>query len=500
VDARTQSIDRDWGRHGYFTIGDASDHVVWLNELNQHPDLTFTDPVVAAAVRSLASDRLASVVFQVRGVGVSDPVPRPPSIEEQVADLEAVLDHAGVRRATLVGWLGTALTAAVFAARHPDRVVGLVLISPTMTGPLAAPDEFGWTPERVRVCVDSWRGAAAQWGSGQSIAMWDPGAASPFNLRLFGMVERCSVSQPYAAALIDAELELDGRDVYPQVRVPTRVLRPAGQVTFPAEVVRPVAEAIPGAEYHELPLTHPGDSIGTQLEPVARHVAELARGAAARTGTSERVLASVLFVDIVGSTEELARRGDAEWGKVLIGFERLIRRATTAEDGRYVKSTGDGALCEFSGPGAAIRCAQRIAAGTPELGVAVRAGVHTGECEHLVGEDLAGIAVHIAARVCAAAAPGEVTVTRAVRDLTAGSELRFAPRGECELKGVPGSWELFAAGQEETPAGVLPGAAPRPLDRAFLGMARRAPGAVRTASRMANAVQRRRVSAARRGP
>jgi class 3 adenylate cyclase len=180
---------------------------------------------------------------------------------------------------------------------------------------------------------------------------------------------------------------------------------------------------------------------------------------------------------------------------VLIDIERVVRRATTAEDGRYVKSTGDGALCEFAGPGAAVRCAQAIAAAAP---VPIRAGVHTGECEHLANEDLAGIAVHTAARVCAAAAPGEVAVTRAVRDLTAGSALKFAPRGEHELKGLPGRWELFAAGGEAAPAAVPASATPRPLDRALLGMSRRAPATVRAATRVANAVQR--VSAARRAP
>jgi class 3 adenylate cyclase len=200
----------------------------------------------------------------------------------------------------------------------------------------------------------------------------------------------------------------------------------------------------------------------------------------------------VLFLDIVESTKQLAHRGDSEWAYVLDHFEHMTRREVTQAGGRYIKSTGDGALCELASPARAVESAQALCAAATGLGIQLRAGVHTGECDRL-GDDLAGLAVHIGARVCALAGPGEVAVSRTVRDLVAGSDLTFSSRGEHELKGVPGRWEIFAAGIDEAPAALPTTAQPRPLDRMVMGMARRAPGTLRSASRVANAVQRRRL-------
>jgi class 3 adenylate cyclase len=361
-----------------------------------------------------------------------------------------------------------------------------------MTGPLASQDEFGWTPERAHACVEGYRRAGAGWGSGLSLALWDRALDTPYNRRLVGMAERCSASMRVAADHVEFLLAQDGREIFPQIRVPARVICVTGHV-YPAATTRAVADAIEGAEYHELPRSERGDSIGAAWRPITRHIAEVVRGAAALTGTPERVMTSVLFTDIVGSTDHLARVGDTAWTAVLTAHERLVRGEVGRTGGRLVRTIGDGTLCEFGGPAAAVRCAEALCAAAPDLGIEIRAGVHTGECERR-GDDLAGIAVHIGARVSALAAAGEVLVSRTVCDLVAGSGLAFASRGTHELKGVPGRWEVFAAGtQPQAPSALAP-AAPTRADRAVVALARRSPRTLRVANRLGNAIQRRRAA------
>ncbi len=495
IDPESRYLERDWGRLGYHVLdGGAAGHVIWLNELNQNVDLSWADPELATAISSLARDQLTSITWQERGVGLSDPVSVPATLEEQVDDLIAVLDHEGIERAVIVSCLATCLVAAAFAARWPERVVGIAMITPNIVGPLSADGAFGWTPEAVAACVGGYRQATREWGTGLSIAMWDPGFASPYNVRLGARAERCSASPRFAVQLIEQKLAMDGRGIYELVRAPTRVLRPAGQVTFPEEAVRAVAEVIDGATYHELPAAELGDTFGTTWAHIARHAAELARGDGALTGTDDRVLATVLFTDIVGSTSHAAAMGDRAWSELLVDLQRRARNEATKAGGRLVKDTGDGALCEFPGPAAAVRCAEAIVAAAPERGVQIRAGVHSGECERRA-DDLAGLAVHIAARVCAAAGPGEVLVSRTACDLVMGSGLRFSARGEHTLKGVPGTWELFAlTGAEAPPEALKSAPSPTAVDRALVAVTRRAPGAARAANRMGGAIARRRLA------
>jgi class 3 adenylate cyclase/pimeloyl-ACP methyl ester carboxylesterase len=468
------------------------DHVVWFQEMNQHLDLSWTDDSVVEVVGSLVRDGVSSLLLQERGVGLSDPVERKATVDEQAADVLAVMDAEGVRRATLVGTVTTALAVALVAARHPERVHGLLLIAPMIVGPLAAEGDHGWTLARAEQFTEGYRRCLAQWGSGRTLEMWDPGLATPYNCRLFAMNERCSLSVEMATAVVENAFYLDGRPIYSEVRVPTRVLRVA-QPLVPDEAVRAVAEAIPGAEYVELARAQLGDSLGEMYRPILGHAAEMARGAQTRYGGADRVLATVLFTDIVGSTDNLARLGDTAWRQILDAHDQLLRRHVAAAGGRYVKNTGDGALCEFGSPGAAVECASKLCASAAELGIEIRAGVHAGECERR-GEDLAGLAVHVGARVCAAAGPSEVLVSRTVCDLVAGSGLGFADRGERELKGVPGTWELFAAGRDtDTARVVVPTAArPRASDKVVMELSRRAPGALRTVNRLGYALQRRR--------
>lgn len=489
---RAGHLERDWGRLGYVVLDERDEQVVWLCDFNQHPDLCMTDPDVAAAISSLARDDLGTMAVQERGIGNSSPVARPATPEEHAADVLAMLDAEGVERCTLVGCLATCLPAALIAARHPERVNGLVLISPLIAGPLAADGRWGWTPEVARECVESYRRLTeAEWGSGNSIALWEPGLGSPVNRRLIGLTERCACSPEFAGALFERTFVLDGRDVYAQVRVPTRVVRPGGQVIYAADAVRAVADAIEGATYHELPTNVLGDSIGNAWSVIARHAAELARGEGARYRISDDVLVSVLFTDIVDSTAHVARLGDAAWSDVREAVDQLTKRETAQAGGRYIHTTGDGALCEFPDTVAAVRCGEAIVTKAPELGVQVRAGVHVGECQR-VRDDLTGLAVNACARVCSAAGAGEVLVSRAVRDLATGAGLEFAPRGEHDLKGVPGRWELFAASRplwDERPEPIP--AEPTPLDRLVVRAARRSPGSLRIANRLAVAAQRR---------
>jgi class 3 adenylate cyclase len=490
-DPLVRSVETDGGRLVYHVIQGGSDgYAVWCQEIGQHLDLGWTDPTIAEAVGGLARDGLTSILFQPRGIGLSGPVARQPTVAEQAEDLLAILDAEAVSRATLVTILGTALPGALVAAQHPERFDGIVLVSPYLTGPLVGGADEGWTPDSARYASDGYRRAAREWGSGQTLQMLDPALDTPHNRRLFAMLERCSASPELAIANVEQRLGLDGRAIFPQVRVPTRVLHVAGGA-FPEPVTQAVAEAIPGAEHHVLPASQIGDSLGTAWRPIVRHVAEVARGAAAKTGTPERSLTSVLFIDIVDSTGQLARRGDMEWAALLDRLELLIRREAAQADGRYIKSTGDGALCEFASPARAVQSARALNVAARDLGVQLRAGVHTGECERL-GDDLAGLAVHIGARVCALADQDEVAVTRTVRDLVAGSALTFISRGTRELKGVPDRYEIFIVGADAT-FGSPDLAEPRLLDRAAMKIARRAPGTVRAANRATDAIQRRRL-------
>jgi class 3 adenylate cyclase/pimeloyl-ACP methyl ester carboxylesterase len=489
----TRFVEVDGKRHAYQVVetGDAG-IVVWFQDHLQHLDLFWTDDSVVEMAGLLAQDGLTNVFLQERGFGLSDPELRVATIDEQAADLVTVLDAERIERATLVGNISTSLPVALVAAQQPDRVHGVVLIEPWIAGPLAAPGEFGFTPDVARMAVEGYRGCVERWGNGDTLAMWDPGLATPRNRRLFAMAERCASSAAIAGQAMEQNLAMDGRDIFPHVRAPTRVLR-IGHPWAPDEVVEAVADAIPGATFHRLPNATLGDSIGHTWKPIGRHVAEVAVGAGARYGGADKVLATVLFTDIVSSTDQLARLGDTAWTQVLEAHDRLLRRSVATAGGRYVNGTGDGALCEFASPAAAVECALGLCTSASELGIEIRAGVHTGECERR-GDDLAGMAVHVGARVCAAAGEREVLVSRTVRDLVAGSGLGFTSRGEHELKGVPGAWELLAAGNGADPVHVAGAASSRPraIDRLVIEASRRAPAALRAVNRFGDAAQKRR--------
>lgn len=484
------------GSLAYHVVGDGrAGHVIWSQWVAQHLDLMWTDPTLEATVGGLARDDLTTILVQPRGTGLSAPSPRAATLDEQAADLLAVMDAEGVETATIAA-AGVGVPALILAAQHPARVRGLVLYGVPLTGPAIGGEDAGWTPEGARSAEAAWRHCVEAWGAGEVVQCWNAGLATPHNVRLSAMAERCSVGPELAKEYLEGSLVQDGRVVAAQVRVPVRVLGQPDNAA-PLTAMRALADAIPGATYHELPRSVLGDTLGSAFVPIARHIAELARGRAARYGEHDLRFATVLFTDIVGSTEAVAEAGDAAWASTMREYLQLTRRAVTAGGGEVIKSTGDGTLCLFTSPAAAIGAAHAIGTQGHALGVETRAGVHAGECERL-HEDLAGLAVHVGARICGLADPGEVLVSRAVRDLADVPELDFDARGEHDLKGVPGRWEAFAVRPADAPEGPVGAPRATTFDRALLGIARRAPRTVRAVNRAGDAVQRRR--AGRRRP
>ena len=462
-----------------FGSGDRRLVMIWTSVGNL--DLVWTDAAISE-VLVRGAERCDCVMYDQLGFGLSDPVDHVPTIEERAADLEAVMDAAGFASATIDTGYDASLGAVLFAAQQPERVDALLLLAPFAQGWLSAPVEelVGWEDaEQVAAYEREWDDAYEHWGSGESLRMTSPALATPRNVRAWGMLERACASRAMVRTQQEISSRADVRDVLPSVQAPALVVRPAGN-PLPEAAMRYVAELLPHASYWELPET---DSMSEFFSTYLRRAEEFMFGA---TGDvrADRALMTVLFTDIVGSTEQAAVLGDAGWRELLMAHERMLRREVEGVGGRLVKLIGDGSLSTFDGPARAIRCAERICAAAGELDLEIRAGLHTGECE-VIDDDVAGMAVNIAARVSAQAGPGEVLVSRTVRDLVTGSGIALQSRGEHDLKGVPGPWELFAVGSETAPLPAPDQARElRASDRAVLLTARRAPGLLRAASRI----------------
>ena len=477
----------------YQVIGDGPVDVVNFMEMTFHLDLCWTDPDIHHLFERLAGYS-RTISFQRRGFGLSEQITFSPTIEQQADDVLAIMDALGVQRATLVGVLSTCGPMALVAARAPERVQALALVNPFPRGLELAGELHGWTEAELRPVVEGYRHAFDHWGSGEIIDMWDPVQATAYNRRLMGLLERSSATPAAARAHLDWVFQTDFQDVLKSVQVPTRVLRiPTNRV--PEAVSRYTAELIPDGSLHVLPATRPGASIGQAFVPAANHIEELATGRA-HSADSDRFLGTVLFTDVVSSTELLAQLGDAEYRELRSEHERLVRLALEREGGDLVNVMGDGTLSIFDGPSKAVRCAEAICRDAADAGVGVRCGVHSGEIER-DGLSITGMTVHIGARVGAAAGAGEVLVSRTVHDLVVGSGLEFVSRGEHELKGVPGRWELFAMIRAGEQTDSLPAekSMQTSMDKMALQSARRAPALSRAALRMANAFERRRARA-----
>jgi class 3 adenylate cyclase len=380
------------------------------------------------------------VLFDRRNTGMSDVAPDASyALEDQMDDVLAVMDAAGMERASVFAQLEGGMMAALFAGTHPDRVSSLALYCPFARLTRVDDYPYGLTPqERLEQIIEP---SMERWGEGiRGVPIAPSLADDPEFVEWFGKLERLTAGPGLMRQQMLLSSETDVRAILPEVRVPTLVLtRPEAAFYDPGHA-RYVADAIPGARLLELPgadIFMAGDEVGALVSELE----EFFTGTRRRR-PPDRVLATVLFTDIVGSTERAAQLGDSGWRQLLDRHNELVRRHLDRHQGREVKTIGDGFLATFDGPARGVRCAADIASEVRRLGIEIRAGLHTGECE-LVGDDVAGMAVNIGARVSSLAGPGEVLVSGTVKDLVFGSGLEFADRGEHELKGVPGAWRLF---------------------------------------------------------
>jgi pimeloyl-ACP methyl ester carboxylesterase len=383
------------------------------------------------------------ITFDKRGTGMSDPVADVPTFEDRMDDVRAVMDAAGSEKATLMGISEGGPLGILFAATHPQRTTGLVLYG-AMARSTWAPD-YPWasTPEALLEAAVEF--TAPAWGTGENLEIFAPSQADDAAMRAWwGRMERMATSPAMMQKIFAMFLEIDVRDVLPLVQCPTLVLHRRGDRVVNVGAGRYLAEHIPGARYVELPGRDHAAWAG-DADALLGEVEEFVTGRRSLSAAEvERILATVLFVDLCDSTEHAAAMGDRRWREVLERYYAVIGSTLDQYRGRRVKNIGDGVLACFDGPGRAIRASRAILAAVHDMGLDARAGLHTGECE-LLGDDLGGIAVHIAARIESMAQPGEVLASSTVKDLVAGSGIAFADRGEHVLRGVPGEWRIFSA-------------------------------------------------------
>jgi class 3 adenylate cyclase len=424
----------------YQVVGDGPLDLVIVPGWISNVDFAWEDPLYGDWMRQLAAFSRV-IVFDKRGTGLSDRDVGASTLEERMDDLRAVLAAVGSDRAAVVGFSEGGALSMLFAATYPGRVRALVLYA-TFARATEAPDY----PEGVegRKSLDAIRHALeTAWGQGTTLELMFPAAKDNPRAREFmGRYERMCVSPRAGSAHLGWVADIDVRPVARTLQVPTLVVHRAGDRLIPVQAGRALAREIPMARYVELP----GDAHPPWIGDTAALVAEIQdflTGSRSATVEVERVLATVLFTDIVGSTERAVALGDRAWRDLLDRHHTVVRHEIERHRGREVGTAGDGFLATFDGPARAIRCAKGIRDAVRSLGLDIRAGVHTGECER-VDETIAGIAVHTGARVMAEAGPGEILVSSTVKDLVAGSGLNFRERGTHTLKGIPGKGRLLA--------------------------------------------------------
>jgi class 3 adenylate cyclase len=424
----------------YQVLGEGPFDLVAIPPWMSNIELLWENPLLAASFRRLASfSRL--IRFDKRGTGLSDRVSGAPPLEERMDDVRAVMDAVGSERAAILGASEGGAMSLLFAATYPERVFALALVSAAAPRYAWAPDfPWGTTPEELEreiALIEQF------WGTEEWTRAEYPNLP-PDRRQWFARTQRLSGSPGAAIALKRMNAQIDVRPVLSSIHVPTLVLH-RQEEELDIEMARWTAAHIPGARLIELPGADHFALSGSDRERVIDELEAFFKDAWARDEPEEpdRVLATVLFTDIVGSTEKLTELGDARWRELVGEHHARVRRELSRFRGRELDTAGDGFFASFDGPARAIRCACAIGNAVRDLGIDIRAGLHTGECEVIDGK-VGGIAVVIGARVAGNASPGEVLVSSTVKDLVAGSGLAFEDRGTRELKGIPGEWRLYA--------------------------------------------------------
>ena len=421
----------------YQVVGKGPLDLIYVPGWISNVELMWEEPAHAHVLERLARfSRL--ILFDKRGTGLSDPVPldRLPTLEERMDDVRAVLDAVDCRQAAVFGFSEGGLMSVLFAATYPERTTALALYG--VFAKRIKSEDYPWAPapeDRKREIEDLER----NWSERMDLDKLAPSEDDAFKNRLATYFRR-SASPGAAVALMRMNTQIDVRDVLPSIQAPTLVLHRTDDLDANVAEGRWVAEHIPGAKFVELP----GDAHtlwAGDTDALVDEIEEFLTGAR-RGPEPDRVLATVLFTDIVGSTQQATKLGDRRWRELLERHHALVRKELDRFNGRELDTAGDGFLATFDGPARAIRCAGAIESGVQVLGLEVRAGVHTGECE-LFGDKVAGLAVHTGARIASEAGAGEVLVSQTVKDLVAGSGISFEDRGEHELKGV-GAWRLYS--------------------------------------------------------
>ncbi|HJU37726.1 MAG TPA: adenylate/guanylate cyclase domain-containing protein [Gaiellaceae bacterium] len=428
----------------YQVAGEGPTDLVYVPGWMSNVELMWERPEMASFLGRLASfSRL--ILFDKRGTGLSDRVSNDklPTLEERMDDVRAVLETVGSQRAALFGHSEGGNMCVLFAATYPERTRALITLG-CFAKRRDPDDDYPWAPEaddREEAVLDVER----NWGRlrPEDVEYYSPSRAGDEQfVRHLEQYFRRSASPGAAAALLRMNSYIDVREVLPTIRVPTLVLHRTGDRDVNIAEGRYLAAKIPGAKFVELPGDDHWISAG-DTDAIADEIEEFLTGTRP-VPEPDRVLATVLFTDLVGSTARAAELGDRRWRDLLAAHDASVRRELERFRGREVDTAGDGFFATFDGPARAVRCALSIGEAVRELGVEVRAGVHTGECE-LDGPKVRGIAVHTGARIASLAGPGEVLVSQTVKDLVSGSGLAFEDRGARELKGVPGEWRIYAA-------------------------------------------------------
>jgi len=426
----------------YQVVGEGPFDVVFAPGSVSHVELYWEAAGVAALLRGVAGHARV-MVFDKRGTGLSDWVAGAPTLEERSDDIRAVMDAAGSQRAALFGVSEGVPMSVVFAAAHPERVSALVLYG-GMARTLWAPDyQFGYTEREYRKTIEEDFDAFVTPGGLEDLMRSGLPSADEAEVRALARIFRYAASPSSNEALERMHMATDVREVLPVISAPTLVIHQRADPWVPVENGRYLAQHIPGAAYVELDGDEHIPTAATAPVLLAHMMPFLQEAAVREAPEPDKVLATILFSDIVGSTSTAAELGDARWRELLAAHHGRVRAQLARFRGVELDTAGDGFFARFDGPARAIRCALAIHQAVRDVGLQVRIGLHAGECEVLDGK-VAGIAVAIGARVSARAGAGEVLVSQTVKDLVAGSGISFEDRGLAELKGVPGQWRLYS--------------------------------------------------------